>query len=316
VDYLAVRDLAAARFVRDRVPATSPLVVPDTVFGISAVLDDGVRRAARDALVAAGVAGGYVVVQPSQLLEGHARAIDDVAAAARDQGLDVVELPIGPCHLDEVGRLGLTGTTCSLQGWPDPAVAAAVLAGAEAVVAASLHAGVVATACGVPVYRPRAASDSKHELLDALPGVVTLPAEGEDAELPIRFGRTAPSSQVTSAAAVLSHHWDEVAARATGRGARGIPSAVAELVSSLPELLDLRRLEALALVEREREGFEEVRRRDADALGAMAGRLAALQVRVEAQDEVAARTSVRWALRLADRWGRLRRTSHGDGAPQ
>jgi lipopolysaccharide transport system ATP-binding protein len=274
VDHLAVRDPEAARFVRARAPAVTPLGVPDTVFGVVGLLDDDVWTAARDALAALGVDGGYVVVQPSPLLEDHRDAVEALARAAASEGLAVVELAVGPCHLDAPGRLGLRTPTVAVAPWPAPLVSAAILAGADAVVAASLHAGVIATAAGVPLYRPRAALGSKHEVLDLLPGVRALPADGREADLDTAFdtafGRGPVAAQLQALAAMLEHHWDAIAALARReRAGRSPRPAVATLLTTLPDELVRREAAAAEQLDRRAASAAEERDRHAAAVSAL-----------------------------------------------
>jgi len=314
VDYLAVRDLPAARFVRAHAPSAAAVVVPDTVFGIGALLDEDVRFDARLVLRELGVEGGYVVVQPSGALRAYRGAVESLAAAAAARGLDVVELACGPCHDDLAGRLALSVPTLAVEPWPAPLVTAAILAGAEAVIASSLHAGVIATASGVPLHRPRAATGGKHETLDLLPGVQFLPADGDDEEVEARFGRSAPSSQATGHVAALAHHWDEVAARATGRDQRGPRRGVIELVESLPEVLaapERRQREAIA---RLTASHDVERWRDAEARAALVVQADLDADRTAHLESVLARRSVRMALHfdaLVERW---RNRSRGSDA--
>ena len=325
VDYLAVRDLAAARFVRSRVPSVDPVVVPDTIFGIAALLDDDVVQHARALLADHAVEGGYVVIQPSALLEDHVTAVEALAAAAAAAGLAVLELPCGPCHLDAVGRLGLTAATVGLDPWPEPLACAALLAGAEGVVAASLHAGIIATASGVPLFRPLAAADAKHAQLDLLPGVTALGAEGADAAVGAPFGRGPLSSQVLTYRASLEHHWDEVASLATiGRGARGPRASLVTMVESLPAELARRDRAAAGALERLAHVHAAERRRDAAeradlhaALAAADDELAAARARADGLDAELQRPTVKGAIAAAEALASLRRrlTPPSGGAP-
>ncbi|HEV3328020.1 MAG TPA: polysaccharide pyruvyl transferase family protein [Acidimicrobiales bacterium] len=315
VDYLAVRDLVAARFVASRSASVRPVVVPDTIFGITALLDGDVAERARALLAATGVDGRYVVIQPSALLEGHLGAVDDLAAAAASLDVGVLELPCGPCHHDEVGRLALTAPTASIGAWPDPLVCAALLAGAEAVVAASLHAGIIATTAGVPLFRPLAAPGAKHEQLDHLPGVTALPVDGSAASVDASFGRRAPTSEVLVHRASLEHHWDEVARLASaGRGRRGPSTSIAALFESLPA--ELARRDDVASEARDGLVLAHAaeRRRDAAAragleiaLAARGEQLAEERARAAALDAELQRTPVRGALAAAEALTSLRR---------
>lgn len=320
VDYLAVRDLAAARFVRGVASGATPRVVPDSVFGIAAVLGGEPTAQATSVLEGLGVTGRYIVVQPATGLERCVEAVRTVADAASARGLGVVELEVGPCHFDRVGRLGLSAPSVAPSGWPDPLVCAAIAAGAEAVVASSLHAGILAAASGVPLYRPRAEVGSKYEVLELLPGVTELPDDGASDEVEIRFGRTDPSAQARTSTAALVAHWDEVAALVARPRPSGPSAPVAALIEAVPGWLaaiELATTDELARVAatHARERLDDAEAHAA-AIESLVAQCEALCVELDLARDLAAhldgvvkRGSVRVALGIADRltWRRRRR---------
>ncbi|HEY8081080.1 MAG TPA: polysaccharide pyruvyl transferase family protein [Acidimicrobiales bacterium] len=310
IDYLAVRDLESARLVRAHSPHAAPVVVPDSVFGIGELLDDASRHEATRLLAANGVGGGYVVVQPSAILEDFRDAVEAIAVAATARGLSVVELACGPCHHDRPGRLRLSTPTTPIEPWPAPLVVAAMIAGAQGVVASSLHAGIIATSTGTPLFRPRAAPGSKHEHLDLLPGVSALPEDGSDVEPTTDFDRGVPSSQVTGHRVALQHHWDEVARRCTGRGTRGPRDSVAELLEAIPDVLETRDRLAREQVDGLTETLERERQRSTDEIADLEQQLALERGLVEHLNAMLARKSVSAALAVADQLGALRAASH------
>ncbi|HLK44917.1 MAG TPA: polysaccharide pyruvyl transferase family protein, partial [Acidimicrobiales bacterium] len=315
VDYLAVRDLESARVVRALPGGAAPVVVPDTIYGIGALLDDGVREMARKTLASLGVTGPYVVVQPSQALARYREGVDAVVVAARAHGLSVLELECGPCHHDRVGRLSLTPPTTHVEPWPEPLVSAAILSEAEAVVASSLHAGIIATAFGVPLHRPRALVGSKHEPLDSLPGVTSLPHDGDHAQAVVRFGRVRPGVEVTSHLTALQHHWDEVARHCVGRGTRGPRAGVAELVEHMPTMLAARDLQAREQLHALARAHEAERHRSHAEVAELLARLDVERATSDTLRAVLARRSVRGALGVADAWGAMRRGRRVPGDP-
>ncbi len=317
VDYLAVRDLPTAKFIRQRCATATPTVVPDTVYGISQLLDDASRVSARQVLADAGVEHDYLVVQPSSLLRDHTDAIESLCRAAVASGLAIVELPCGPCHFDVAGRLGLDVPTIPIEPWPEPLIVAAVLSGASAIVASSLHAGIIATASGVPLFRPRAEPGSKYEPLDLLPGVAELPVNGTDAEMTTTFARSGATSQVVAHQAVLQHHWDEIARLATRRRSAGPTDSIITFVEGLPESVMAQRVA-------EREGLDRLRRTYEDERILEAGvrsekedglrsELDLERTRTEELSAIVSRKSVQAVLLAADWLGSLRRRSTTSG---
>jgi lipopolysaccharide transport system ATP-binding protein len=161
VAHLAVRhELGAARLL-ELAPGAVPRVVPDTAFGVGELLGD--REAGRAIREAAGLNGRpYVVVQPTWAMHSVRDAVVAAVKDARARGLAVLELPIGPVHGDAPGVLDLPGTISLVGAWPAPVALAEVLADAEAVIAESLHAAIIAASQGVPVLRPATVPESMH----------------------------------------------------------------------------------------------------------------------------------------------------------
>jgi hypothetical protein len=221
--HLAVRDATSAELLRGRVSRAPARIVPDSGFGAARLLDrDTARRFEELMQDLDGATDGYVLVQPSEELREFSGAIRTVISAARDRGLAVLEVPFSPVHGDRVGCLGALGETLSLPQWPDPLLLTELVARAEAVVAQSYHAGVVALSAGVPLYRPKSPPGWKYEALE-VDGVHML-GEGKRGEVSaLSFGRAEPTEAARERAAQLESHWDEVAAVAR-RGKSPVPS--------------------------------------------------------------------------------------------
>jgi len=89
-----------------------------------------------------------------------------------------------------------------------------VIAGAEAVIALSLHLSIVALAFGVPVYRLMPSSPSKYGLLADIPGVHGFGDAPASSPLAIQEGRSTPHPEVQKRTVELQRHWDTIAALA------------------------------------------------------------------------------------------------------
>jgi lipopolysaccharide transport system ATP-binding protein len=216
VDYLAVRDERS----RDRLgePSSPARVVPDTAFGLRALLGgDDASTSSRALLAEAGVEGSYVVVQPSPQLTPFVHEIAEAVSAVSAQAWSAVELPVSAALGDGPAALGLDDAVARFPEWPPPLVTAQIVAGAEAVIAQSLHLSITALTAGVPVFRRRSAPGSKYEVLETFPDVHVWDDAGElVAHVTGRAGRRPVSTGILERERALAAHWDAVAALVAG----------------------------------------------------------------------------------------------------
>jgi Rps23 Pro-64 3,4-dihydroxylase Tpa1-like proline 4-hydroxylase len=241
-DHVAVRDEISARILCALVPGAQLTVMPDTGFGVGALLADRPSDEFTAIIEQLGIERGYVVLQPSAELLGVSGAVRKVLGAARERGLSVLELPFSPCHGDASGRLDVLGECVTPAEWPGPLRIAELIARSEAVIAQSFHAGVVAVASGVPLYRPPSPPGWKYEALEGIEGVHLLPGDHLNGAAAIDedFGPRAPSITARERSARLSSHWDAIAALARS-GRRPAPTRLAlALVAGLPHELHAR----------------------------------------------------------------------------
>jgi hypothetical protein len=238
VDYLTVRDEQSARELTRAAPSTHIRIVPDTAFGVRRLVPESPTEAFRRLRERAGLGKGYVVLQASHELLPYSAQIEQALAVARRAGLAIVELPASPALGDRAGLFRADAAVVRLDEWPHPLLFAEIIGGAEAVIAKSLHVSIVALAFGVPVHRPRGASDPKHAPLEALQGMSFWEA-GDDggARLQAALGQGEPGPDARQRAVELSAHWDAVAALA---GTRRAPRAgvVAQLTTGATSVLD------------------------------------------------------------------------------
>ena len=152
--YIAVRDepsrAALTRFAGD----VEIAVVPDTAFGIAALLNDGSHApplaSLRHELDAA---QPYVVVQSADDLVEAARWVK--ALASRSGGIRIVSVPSGPALGDDDSVLrGILPDALRFSEWPHPLSIVELIRDAAGVVCSSMHMTICALAFGVPVFRP------------------------------------------------------------------------------------------------------------------------------------------------------------------
>jgi lipopolysaccharide transport system ATP-binding protein len=154
--YVTVRDEPSLAELRRVAGPDAITLVPDIAFGVQRLLPSRPSDELQAFLQECGVAGPYIIAQPSPHLERHAHQVAEAIRVARRNGFAVLELPISPVLGDQTGMFG--DTTARSTRWPEPLLLAEVIANAEGVIARSLHLSVVALACGVPVHRHRSAS--------------------------------------------------------------------------------------------------------------------------------------------------------------
>lgn len=236
VDHVAVRDRASLDELAEVAPGVKIDLVPDSAFGIASVL------ASDPASLPAVLQGSpYVIVQASAGLRGLGDRLPTAVEGARAAGRLVLELPVSPVLGDRVGTLGQLGDVVTLDAWPPPLALARIIAGAQAVVAQSMHLTIVAVARGVPVIRRPSQPGTKYADLDGLPGV-HLVGDGEDlGALLGSLTSSTPSPRVLESVAQLEPHWDRIAslvrddAPAARDRRRGVAS---EILLELPAVLE------------------------------------------------------------------------------
>ena len=236
VDHVAVRDRASLSELAEVAPGVKIDLVPDSAFGIASVL------ASDPASLPTVLQGSpYVIVQASAGLRGLGDRLPLAIERAREAGRVVLELPISPVLGDRVGTLGRLGEVVTLDAWPPPLALAGIIAGAQAVVAQSMHLTIVAVAHGVPVVRRPGQPGTKYADLDGLPGV-HLVRDGEDlGTLLASLTTSIASPRVLESVAQLEPHWDRIAGlvRDDGPAARDRRRGIAsEILLELPAVLE------------------------------------------------------------------------------
>jgi GT2 family glycosyltransferase/spore maturation protein CgeB len=241
-DYVAVRDPDSLAELRRVAPTAEVAQVPDTAFAtadlLAALGPSAELGKLRESL---GIDGPYVIVQPSTRLLPAAEQIRTAAAAVRRSGRLVVELPISPALGDRPGILGLDDVI-PVEPWPDPMTIAGLIAGAESVVAHSLHLTIVAIGSGVPVFRLAAPEGSKYEAMSRFADVLVIDPDADD--LPDRLvaarGRGTPWPDAMEQRAQVARHWDRVAASLEDDGPRRArrQRVVRRLLADIPAVLE------------------------------------------------------------------------------
>jgi GT2 family glycosyltransferase/spore maturation protein CgeB len=204
-----VRDPESLRELAKYATKDAVRLVPDTAFGVKGLLDALPPSASN-----AGVDPGrpYVVIQCSRGLQPIADEILRAVEALDAAGVTIVEVPVSPVLGDRHGLLGDLGSaTVRIDPMPDPIALARLVAGAQAVVAHSLHCSLVALAHGVPVFRAGMPEGTKYHALATLPGVA-LVAEHDDLAGQLAQARPgAPSTRVQELVSQVDAHWDRLA---------------------------------------------------------------------------------------------------------
>ena len=299
-DYVTVRDETSLAELARATGSTLARVVPDTAFGIAALLEEA-DSLASEFLATIGVERPFLVVQPSRHFEPHREAIREAVDAAAAIGLAVLELPISPIFGESPDTLQLGDAVIRPPEWPHPLVLAATVAAAEAVVAHSLHLSIAAIATGTPVFRRPPASGSKYEQLQTFDRVrywetaadLRALVEGD------RSSGDGAGPVVAEQLAQLRPHWDAIAGLAhttrtpdlrlrahvialAASGAQSSGQAEQELVATSAALDELQA--QVADLKRHRdEGTAALRTHEADIAG-LQSQLAAARV---SEDELA-----------------------------
>lgn len=235
---VTVREEASMDELR-RVSGTADVqLVPDSVFGLPAIMTGSPSPAFERWLAENELQGPYIIVQPSPHLVDRRVDIAWELRAAAALGYLILELPISPVLGDRVGLLDLDVETIKPTRWPEPLLLAEIIAAADAIVARSLHASIVALVSGVPVHRFRSDPDPKYRILDSFEGVQLWDESASNARLTERLGRTTPAHDVRTTQSRLARHWDELASltgRCPTRGRNGqhLASLIGRLTTAL-----------------------------------------------------------------------------------
>jgi lipopolysaccharide transport system ATP-binding protein len=271
--YVTVRDEASCQALRPYAERTVLRVVPDTVFGVSRLVDVARSSPAYTHLCAdLGLRAPYILVQAAAGLEAVARMLR--ANPQRFASYQVVVLPIGPALCDDADLVAsqLPGAL-RVAPWPAPLLIAELIGRAAAVVGISLHLAITALAFGVPVFRPSTFAGGKFAALRAFDTVHLFEA-GADLD-PAWFmaglgRRDGPEPAALDAARRLSAHWDALAAALVAGQSPGARAALGRFWQTLPIALEGEAVRtATALAERdawaERCGAAVVERDDSRA---------------------------------------------------
>jgi hypothetical protein len=294
--HVVVRDEISARMIAAHVPDAPVRIVPDTGFGVGALLTHEPSDEFTALMAQLGIEDDYVILQPSAELRGVSRAVREVIGAARERGLAVLELPFSPTHGDRPGELGALGETVTPAAWPGPLMIAELVARARAVIAQSFHAGVVAVATGVPLFRPPSPPGWKYEALEGIAGVHPLKSATGDGLQYSDFERDArysPNVAARERVAQLSSHWDAVAEAARSGKRRGPAKPALELIAGLPHWMHAREEAAVEAFTAQADALEAQR---AACEAAAAVRVGALETDfatlLQQKDDLAARVSL------------------------
>jgi Polysaccharide pyruvyl transferase len=207
VAYAAIRDPYSAELLLDAAPDAELRLMPDTAFGVASMGEPQLSEARGELITGLDKRRRrYVLVQASPHLSGFRVEIERLLDAAAKRGLGAAEVTISPVLGDRLGVLDLSHETTAVDPWPDPSALLDLIAHAEAVIAQSLHMSIVASAFGVPVYRPASEATEKYVVLDGLEGVHLLSEHQSEFEL----GRRRAGRDVQELAAQVAAHWDRV----------------------------------------------------------------------------------------------------------
>jgi Rps23 Pro-64 3,4-dihydroxylase Tpa1-like proline 4-hydroxylase len=236
--YIAVRDQPSQEALARFTDASRIVVVPDTAFAISRLLEGAPSSELRRLREAAGLTGPYIVIQAALGLKSFARFVKNHVHPLRD--FQFLALPIGPVLGDHPAILEEDfPEIVRLPTWPHPLLLAELIRNAEAVVGHSYHLAITALTAGVPVFTPQNLSVGKYSALLDFETLYQLDAgrEPDPDWFLSRVGRTAPAAAVEARLGPLRDHWDRVAA-AIDDGPRVAQPALGRFWQSLPGLLE------------------------------------------------------------------------------
>ena len=237
--YVSVRD-ELSQTALERLTANTVTLVPDTVFGLSRLIDfdadpspDFLRLAKE-----CGLERPYLVFQPCRGFEGVIRTIR--SHPERFGRFQFLILPVSPEFGESPDSIEIDlPRVIRLPEWPSPLTIAELIGRSEAAFGHSYHFNVAALVAGVPAFRRVDLISGKFTSLRRFETVHVLPAGGEiEADwLLARIGRTAPSPSVLAALRELDDHWNRIADVLRSKPSPSAP-AIDRFWQSLPTLLE------------------------------------------------------------------------------
>jgi hypothetical protein len=233
---VAVRDQPAKQFLQRFAGGTDVAVMPDTCFGVARLLKPGPSKEFRRLCKMIGLTEPYLVVQATEDMEPVCRMIGNHPAQFADYS--IIALPVGPVLGDDDAILGkLLPNIKRLPHWPHPLLIAELIRRAAGVVGRSLHLGITALACGIPMFRPAAIFYGKYQLLAGFEHVYPFGDDIDADWFTARLGAAEPEAAVVEANRQLDRHWDAIAAIFSD-GRTASREVIGRFWQSLPVSLD------------------------------------------------------------------------------
>ena len=241
---VAVRDTGSRDFLQRIAPAAELRNVPDTAFSLSRIWPFATRSPDFEQWRARHRLGNrYTVVQADRRIARHHRAMRDLA---RQRGAQLVVVPICLCHGDSSARFpAIARDLVRADDVNDPQLLAEILAGADMVIATSLHACITALSYGVAAVRVPYTSDRKFELLDGFEGICLIDDPAAVARLAHRSRGL--EARVIACQDELDVYWREVrlvVAEPRQEGPKPVPLQAATPLPPVPLASRLRRTTA------------------------------------------------------------------------
>jgi lipopolysaccharide transport system ATP-binding protein len=213
--YISVRDQYSKQLLTAVSEKTPILTVPDTIFGITEVIDENIPSDEFEELRREwNINKPYVVIQANTtgldyflgLLKSHPDQFSNYS---------LLVLPIGPALGDNanLAEFDLPGLI-KLPFLANPLMTAELICHAEGVVGSSMHLSITALSFGVPVFSSANLWEGKHAVLQEFEGIFPLPIEGAiyPPWMVSRLGKRAPGQSVIRAREQVAAHWDAIAA--------------------------------------------------------------------------------------------------------
>ena len=210
--YIAVRDDPSRSALERFAGANAIEVVPDTAFGVGALLPAGPSFEFSRLRDANGLRAPYIVIQAYPGLHGLYAFLR--RHEERLRRFRLLLLPISPIH-GEINALPEADLPelVRLTAWPNPVLLAEIIRGAEAVLGPSYHLAATALTAGVPVFSFVDLTSGKFAGLAAFDGIYPLPMAPDENPEPFfsRLGKRPVSARANEQGDRLAAHWDRIA---------------------------------------------------------------------------------------------------------
>lgn len=236
--YISVRDEESKIVLSRFVDQEKIILVPDTAYGISRLIDQEKPSAEYERLRSQlGLAKPYIILQATETINLFLSQMATDAEAI--QNFNLLVLPISPALGDHCSKIiAKLPNLIYLNELPHPLLTAELISKAEGVIGYSLHLSITALAFGIPVFRPESFNIGKYRDLSFFKTVHQISGKAWDRKwFTSKLGKGKLSPEVIAYHEKLAIHWDTIS-NIISKGKINNQSVINQFLQNLPNKLE------------------------------------------------------------------------------